>query len=341
MNQARSTTGSSISEKAIIAAAARLDCDISDIQIVDVSGGYSRNRRSLVGCGDRWIFAKEVDLDLLPDDGELELGWLRKDFECAKLLRRAMPEIAPDWGELTADGHVYLMTSYRAEDGWSWALPSDVSQQSKYIQAVVDATKKLELIKFEKDKIDELNFKPYFRDRIAQDDGLQLIIQNEEVRNELLAKYDAMAQDESLTDLRLSIHKMLELLKDNRALNELADKAATLINQPNDCFGHCDVRSDNITYNHLSGQVKLVDWNWASFTPRGFGATEFLIDMVRHGVDVSPWIDCINTEFLAALTGVYLRRSLKDPLKQGCTLRDMQIQSAAVAHRLYIDSINL
>lgn len=340
MNQTRSTTSSSISEKAIIAAAAQLGCDISDIQIVDVGGGYSRNRRSLVGCGDKWIFAKEVDLDLLPDDGELELGWLRKDYECTKLLRQIVPEFIPDWGELAADGHVYLMTSYRAEDGWSWTMPSDLDQRPKYIQAVVDATKKLELIKFDKDTIDELNFHPYFRDKIALDNGFRLIIQNEEIRNELLAKYDAMLQDESIVNLHSIIHKMLELLKDKKALSELADKAASLINQPNNYFGHCDVRSDNIAYNHLTGQIKIVDWNWASFTPKGFGATEFLIDMVRRGADVSAWIDCLNIEALAAICGSYLRRCLDDPLTEGCTLRSMQAQSAAIAFKLYVDCIS-
>lgn len=329
------TTDNTISEKGRQASAIELGCGVDDIQIVDVNGGYSRNRRSIVGYKNKWIFAKEVDLDLLPDDGALEMGWLSKDYECTKILRQISPRIVPEWGKLVADNHVFLMPSYQAKDGWSWVLPSNFNRQIKYIQSVIDATKELELIEFDKDIIDKLNFHPYFRDELALDNGLRLVIRNKEVRNQLVIKYEAIANDESLVKLQPMIDKMINTLKDKKALNELASRAALLINQPNDYFGHCDVRSDNIAYNLKTGEIKFVDWNWASLTPQGFGATEFLIDMARRGIDVSPWADCLNIELLAAIIGVYLRRCLKDPLTLGGSLREMQAQSAAVALGLY------
>lgn len=335
MEQPKEETSSIITIKGREASANELGCNVSDIQIVNVDGGYSRNRRSLVGYADKWIFAKEVDHDVLPGDGVEELGWIHKDCECVNALIGAVPKLVPEWEKLVADGHVLLMPSYRVEDGWSWSLPKTESEQRNYIQAVVDATKKLEGVEFDEGSIEKLNLHPYFRDKLALDDGLTLIIQNEEIRAQLEEKYLAMAQDESLKNLQPAIHRIQLLLKDKTALKDLSIIAASLINQPNNCFGHCDVRSDNIAFNASTNQVKFVDWNWSSFATAGFGATEFLIDMSRRGVDVTPWLDDLNIELLAAVVGFYLKRCLEDPLAPGNTLRDVQAQSAAVALDLY------
>jgi len=340
MEQLKTEMDNTISPKGHEVAADELGCSVSDIKVVSVDGGYSRNRRSLVGFGDKWLFAKEVDHDLLPSDGAEELGWLRKDYGCASLLRQILPEIVPEWEKLTANDHVLLMPSYRVEDGWLWSFPSTESEQKNYIQAIVDATKKLETVEIDKDVIDELNLHPYFRDKLALDEGLNLIIQNDEIRDQLENKYIEMAQDESLIFLRSAIDKMQLLLQDITAIKDLSNRAASLIKQPNDCFGHCDVRSDNIAYNSSTGQVKFVDWNWASFATAGFGATEFLIDMSRRGVDVAPWLNELNIEMLAATVGFYAKRCLEDPLAPGNTLRDVQAQSAAVALNLYDMAVN-
>ena len=63
---------------ALQCAAAELGADLSDLQVTSVSGGFSRNRRALVSAGDKTIFVKEVDIDVLPGEGERELAWLKK-----------------------------------------------------------------------------------------------------------------------------------------------------------------------------------------------------------------------------------------------------------------------
>jgi len=59
-----------LTDRALQCAAAELDVDPSDLRVTPVSGGFSRNRRALVLAGDKTIFVKEVDVDLLPDEGE-------------------------------------------------------------------------------------------------------------------------------------------------------------------------------------------------------------------------------------------------------------------------------
>ena len=119
--------------------------------------------------------------------------------------------------------------------------------------------------------------------------------------------------------------------------DELADisvRAKRFAKQPEDCFDNSDVRSDNLAFHPQTGELKLVDWNWASYAPRGAGATEFLVDMARHGQDVAPWADELNREMLASFVGFYLIRSLKPPLKPGDNLRQMQALSAVTAYDL-------
>ena len=127
---------------------------------------------------------------------------------------------------------------------------------------------------------------------------------------------------------------MIDLLGESDKLVDISVRAKRFAKQPEGCFDHSDVRSDNLAFHPQTGELKLVDWNWASYAPRGSGATEFLIDMARHGQDVTPWLDELNTEMLAAFVGFYLIRSLKPPLKPGDNLRQMQALSAAAAYDL-------
>jgi len=68
MEQLKSDSDNTISSIGLNAAAEELSCSSSKAQVMAINGGYSRNRRSLVGYGDKWIFAKEVDHLLIPSD---------------------------------------------------------------------------------------------------------------------------------------------------------------------------------------------------------------------------------------------------------------------------------
>jgi len=316
-------------------AANHFDCNPEELEVLSVKGGYSLNRRSIVGFNGDWIFVKEVDTSILSSDGKEELQWQKKDYDCANLLKKYLPEIVPEWEKLSNDGHVLIMPAYREVDGWIWNLPAEEKEVNKYIQAVIDTNENLEKLKIDSSTIDKLNLNPYLRDKLALDSGLTLVINNQEIRNELINKYNYMSQDSSYKKLSSQINNMIDFLQNDKALKDLAEKASSIINQPNECLGHSDVRSDNIAYNTRTGRLKLVDWNWASIVPKGFGVTEFLVDASRLGVDVTKWVDKLNIEFLAAFVSFFLRSCLKEPLSAESTLRDVQAQSAAVSLYLY------
>lgn len=298
-----------------------------------MNGGFSRNCRALVSAGDRTIFVKEVDVDLLPDNGERELAWLKKDYEVTRLLQKLHPQYVADWTTLAGDGYVLMTTSYASADGWLWRPPAEKSVAKQYILAVVAATRELEKTTLPHGAIEELQLQPFTTAELGLDGGIDRIIAEADIRGQLIDNYRTLLPEQSEANQR-RCQKMMELLSRSDELADISAHAKQFAKQPEDCFDHSDVRSDNLAFHPQTGQLKLVDWNWASYAPQGSGATEFLVDMARHGHDVTPWLDELNVEMLAAFVGFYLIRSLKPPLQPGDNLRQMQALSAAATYDL-------
>ena len=322
-----------LTDRALQCAAAELGVNVSDLQITPVSGGFSRNRRALVSAGDRTIFVKEVDVGLLPDDGERELAWLKKDYEATRLLQKLHPQYVTDWITLSDDGHVLMTSSYASADGWLWRSPAEKSVAKRYISAVVAATRELEKTELPHEMVEELQLQPFTTAKLGLDDGIDRIIAEADIRRQLIDNYQTLLPEQSEVNQR-RCQKMMELLSRSDELADISVRAKQFAKQSEDRFDHSDVRSDNLAFHPQTGELKLVDWNWASYAPRGSGATEFLIDMARHGQDVTPWLDELNAEMLAAFVGFCLIRSLEPPLKPGDNLRQMQALSAATAYDL-------
>ena len=322
-----------LTDNALYCVAAELGIDSSDLRVTPVSGGFSRNRRALVSAGDKTIFVKEVDVDVLPDEGERELAWLKKDYEVTRLLQKLHPQYVADWAKLAGDGYVLMTSSYKSADGWLWRPPAEKSVSKRYISAVVTATRELEQTDLPHEVIEGLQLQPFTTAELGLDDGIDRIIAEADIRRQLIDNYRTLLPEQSEVNQRCC-QKMIELLNRGDELADISVRTKQFAKQPEDCFNHCDVRSDNLAFHPQTGELKLVDWNWASYAPQGSGATEFLIDMARHGQDVTPWLDELNAEMLAAFVGFYLIRSLKPPLQPGDNLRQMRALSAAIAYDL-------
>ena len=322
-----------LTDRALQCAAAELNVDSSELRITPVSGGFSLNRRALVSSGDRTIFVKEVDANLLSDEGERELGWLKKDYAVTRLLQKTYPQYVADWTELADDGHVLMTSSYASSDGWLWQPPTDNSVAERYISTVITAVRELEKIKLPQELIEELQLQPFVARELGLDDGIDQIIADADIRRRLIDNYQKLLPNQLEINQR-RCQAIIELLEKRDELIDISVRAKEFAKQTEDCFNHSDVRSDNLAFNPQTGELKLVDWNWASYAPQGSGATEFLVDMARHGHDVTPWLGELNVEMLASFVGFFLTRSLKPPLKPGDNLRQMQALSAAVAYDL-------
>ena len=322
-----------LTDRALQCAAAELNVDASELRITPVSGGFSLNRRALVSSGDRTIFVKEVDANLLSDEGERELGWLKKDYAVTRLLQKTYPQYVANWTELADDGHVLMTSSYASSDGWLWQPPTDNSVAERYISTVITTVRELEKIKLPQELIEELQLQPFVARELGLDDGIDQIIADADIRRRLINNYQKLLPNQlEINQRRCQV--IIELLEKRDELIDISVRAKEFAKQTEDCFNHSDVRSDNLAFNPQTGELKLVDWNWASCASQGSGATEFLVDMARHGHDVTPWLGELNVEMLASFVGFYLIRSLKPPLKPGDNLRQMQALSAAVAYDL-------
>ena len=322
-----------LTDRALQCAAAELNVDLSELRITPVSGGFSLNRRALVSSGDRTIFVKEVDANLLSDEGERELGWLKKDYAVTRLLQKTYPQYVADWTELADDGYVLMTSSYASSDGWLWQPPTDNSVAERYISTVITAVRELEKIKLPQELIEELQLQPFVARELGLDEGIDQIIADADIRRRLIDNYQKLLPNQLNINQR-RCQAIIELLEKRDELIDISVRAKEFAKQTEDCFNHSDVRSDNLAFNPQTGELKLVDWNWASYAPKGSGATEFLVDMARHGRDVTPWLGELNAEMLASFVGFFLIRSLKPPLKPGDNLRQMQALSAAVAYDL-------
>jgi hypothetical protein cdivTM_02326 len=322
-----------LTNRALRCAATELNVDLSELRITPVSGGFSLNRRALVSSGDRTIFVKEVDVDLLSDEGERELGWLKKDYAVTRLLQKTYPQYVADWTELADDGYVLMTSSYASSDGWLWQPPTDNSVAERYISTVITAVRELEKIKLPQELIEELQLQPFVARELGLDDGIDQIIADADIRRRLINNYQKLLPNQLEINQR-RCQAIIELLEKRDELIDISARAKEFAKQTEDCFNHSDVRSDNLAFNPQTGELKLVDWNWVSYAPQGSGATEFLVDMARHGHDVTPWLGELNAEMLASFVGFFLTRSLKPPLKPGDNLRQMQALSAAAAYDL-------
>ena len=322
-----------LTDRALQCAATELNVDLSELRITPVSGGFSLNRRALVSSGDRTIFVKEVDANLLSDEGERELGWLKKDYAVTRLLQKTYPQYVADWTELADDGYVLMTSSYASSDGWLWQPPTDNSVAERYISTAITAVRELEKIKLPQELIEELQLQPFVARELGLDDGIDQIIADANIRRRLIDNYQKLLPNQLEINQR-RCQAIIGLLEKRDELIDISVCAKEFAKQTEDCFNHSDVRSDNLAFNPQTGELKLVDWNWVSYAPQGSGATEFLVDMARHGHDVTPWLGELNAEMLASFVGFFLTRSLKPPLKPDDNLRQMQALSAAVAYDL-------
>lgn len=323
-------------EEAIAFAAAHIGVYPVELVVQPVTGGYSLNRRAIVSAGESHLFVKEVDEALVEGDGELERGWLAKDHHMVTMLRGKGFASVANWSELSDDRNTLLLPAYRPEDGWLWELPQGDTQRQQYVEAVLDVASRLESLQFTDAEARRFSLTPYFRDKIAEDADLP-VLADPGARELIVQKCDMLLEKQEHGDIARSLQGLRTFVHDQRQQNEVKELASQLRSQPNSAFGHCDLRSDNLAYHRDSHEVVLVDWNWASYIPSGFGATEFLINVAKQGVDISAWVERLNQPLVAAVVGFWLRAGLKPSLGGTSHLRDHQIIAAAVSVSLLLE----
>lgn len=323
-----------ISRRAILFAADQLGVEASALTVEPVSGGFSLNQRAIVRHDSKSLFVKEVEDSLLSGDGRQERAWLAKDHGVMELLRSMDLDVVPEWSVLSDDSTILAMTAYPATEGWCWGLPDDINVQHSYISAVIATVNRLEKATFTPNDIEGLSLQPYFREKIADVDLFSSFVADRGNLDRLAKKYQLLARTEEVKMHRTKLQNAYNAVNSPVALTKIRRGIEGLLGQPDEVFGHCDVRSDNLAFSPSNNKLVLVDWNWASKTPKRFGSTEFLVNVAGQGADIVVWHNELNPELLAGLVGLWWRSCLQPEFREGSGLRTHQAVAAAIAYDL-------
>ena len=96
---------------------------------------------------------------------------------------------------------------------------------------------------------------------------------------------------------------------------------------------HHDARQANIAW-HADHGARLVDWSWADIGRPGSDATMLLIDLHKHGHDITPYLAKVNREHCVALIGFWLEHALRPVGERDPSIRLHQYVSALAAYEV-------
>ena len=116
----------------------------------------------------------------------------------------------------------------------------------------------------------------------------------------------------------------LALLRDAALQSPLPDSYALC---------HHDARQANIAW-HPDHGARLVDWSWTDIGRPGSDATMLLIDLHKHGHDITPYLGEVNPEHCTALIGFWLEHALRPIGERDPSIRLQQFVSALAAYEV-------
>lgn len=96
---------------------------------------------------------------------------------------------------------------------------------------------------------------------------------------------------------------------------------------------HHDARQANIAWHKTHG-VRLVDWSWADVGRPGSDITTLLIDLKKHGHDISHYSSMINRDHCITMLGFWLEHATRPITERHREIRLQQFLSALTAYEV-------
>ena len=274
--------------------------------IKDVEGGFSKAQRGLVTLPD----GKEVFVKV--GTAENTRIWARKEVAVYKALEAHGFEHSPRLIAANADGSAFALEAFSPEDGWDWQDNWTAERLAATLKAMDDLAA-IELSDAERTI--------FIKSSISQDeDGWRPLLESPEMQEILRHKLHGVGAD----DIAQSIDFTADTDKASRY--DFAD----------DALVHYDLRADNCAWNAETGQVRLVDWNWAQFGDRDIDLAATLTHVQKSGFDIPvELIEKVNPDAFHWMAGFWLNAAAT-PIWEGGSesLRDLQLLSGITALRL-------
>jgi len=293
-----------------------------DVEIVDA--GHMAYDHMFVRDENSCLFVKEHVAERFTDAlrEAHSRQYLEKEFESYEYVAERGFSHIPDRVDLVDDS-LLAMDALRIEDGWIWEAPEiEDATYHRYVNSVLTAFDQLQLVPIPANPTYHEVINPTYETfwREGWDD-----VSDEKIEP-LIEKIQYLSANWS--DARRQTTE--ELIADFAYLRDYAD---TIERNVTLFMAHNDARQSNIA-EHPELGAALVDWSWGDPAPKNADATMFLVDLVKSGHDVTPYLAYVNKDQLVLLIGFWLAHSLWNTRDGSSTVREQQVASATAAYRL-------
>lgn len=284
----------------------------ADAGLLPVDGGHMNYTKHIVTSQDRTAFIKSYESSV---DADLHVAALEKEAAVMAHLRTADYPHLPTFSHIT--GQDLFMEALSPEQGWQWRAPDDAIEA--YINDCLEAFALLEQLPIPSDTTPIPSALSVYYEQ-----GWQALDNKQQA---VLVEF----ADNMTPLLRPDSQKTAGRLLEN--LDHLQEQALHHSLPNSYVFCHHDARQANIAWHPQHG-TRMVDWSWADIGRPGSDATMLLIDLHKHGHDITPYYDAINTDHCVALVGFWLNHALLPIGERDSTIRLQQYISALAAYEV-------
>lgn len=293
-----------------------------ELETTIIDAGHMAYDHLFVRDGNDRLFVKAHDASRFTDPFREahSRAYLQKEFALFTQLAEEDYSAIPDRVDLIDDS-LLAMDALHPNDGWLWRAPED-DQFDVYVRDILTAFDQLQASPIPKNPTYHEAIEPTYE--TFWKEGWDDI--TDDKKDALFAKIKSLSKGWNESQQKYA----LELIEDFPRLQKYAsqlDRNIPLV------MAHNDARQSNIAW-HPEYGAKIVDWSWGDPAPKDADSTMFLIDLVKSGYDVSPYLDHINKDQVIVLIGFWLAHSLWQTRDGSSTVREQQIASVTAAHRL-------
>jgi 8-oxo-dGTP diphosphatase len=285
----------------------------ADSEPVRVTGGHMNYAKSMIISSDQSLFIKSYDST---DDG-FHITALQKESAIMGHLRTLGYPHLPAFSHI-ADTDLF-MEAMPPDHGWQWRAPKDATD--KYIRDCLNAFTTLESMPIPADTTDiPSSIASYYENgwRSLSETHFDEIVS-------FVDNHTSLLRPES-------IDTVTQLLRD---LPTLRQRAITNPRPDSYVFCHHDARQANIAW-HPDHGVKMVDWSWADIGHPGSDATMLLIDLHKHGHDISDYHHVVSADHCVTLMGFWLHQAIRPIGDRDPSIRLQQFVSALSAYEVLV-----
>lgn len=282
---------------------------------VAVDGGHMNYAKNMIITPDQSLFIKSYEGG---GDVDWHMSALHKESAIMGHLRTSHYPHLPAFSHAT--GPDLFMQALPPDYGWYWRAPKQMIDA--YIRDCLDAFTTLEQMPVPADITNIPSTMNAHRSEGWQtfdDDRLSMLTDFVDQQTSRLRP----ASQKTARRLLADIPRLQRIAKDN----PLPDSFV---------FCHHDARQANIAW-HPEHGVRIVDWNWADIGRPGSDATMLLVDLHKHGHDISAYHHAISTEHCVTLIGFWLYHALQPIGEREPSIRLHQFISALSAYEVLTD----